>query len=214
MNGRTVYQRRQALAFRLDSDRFTATLGKGLTRILVQVSARNGPISFHVRFRRTSSKAEHEKLTQAALGRQGDVERGRKLFLNAEKSQCIKCHRIGDQGERIGPELTGVGARFSRIFLIESILEPSRTIAPSYQTVLVVLRDGRQLAGIKVVESERMLTLADNQGQKHVLAKADIDEQRPVPQSTMPDGLEKRLTTDEFVDLIAFLVSLKETRPR
>jgi hypothetical protein len=28
----------------------------------------------------------------------------------------------------------------------------------------------------------------------------------------MPDGLEKRLTEDEFVDLISFLVNLKEMR--
>jgi hypothetical protein len=30
----------------------------------------------------------------------------------------------------------------------------------------------------------------------------------------MPDGVEKRLSEDEFVDLISFLVNLKETRGR
>jgi putative heme-binding domain-containing protein len=69
--------------------------------------------------------------------------------LETEKSQCLKCHRIGGRGERIGPELTGVGGRFSRIFLIESILEPSCTIAPSFETVLVALEDGRVLAGVR-----------------------------------------------------------------
>ena len=68
--------------------------------------------------------------------------RGRRLFLDTEKSQCLTCHRIGDRGERIGPELTGVGGRFSRIFILESILEPSRSIAPSFATVMVVLTMG------------------------------------------------------------------------
>ena len=54
--------------------------------------------------------------------------------------------------------------------------------------------------------------MVDNQAQKHILAKSDIDEQRPQPVSTMPEGLERRLSEEEFVDLIAFLASLKETR--
>src|SRR5207244_4131539 len=102
---------------------------------------------------------------------------GRVLFFNIEKSQCLKCHRLGNQGEHFGPELTGVGARFSRIFLIESILDPSRTIAPSYQTIRVVRTDGRQILGVKVAETEKTLTLADNEGKKQELVKADIDEQ-------------------------------------
>src|SRR5207237_6067245 len=137
---------------------------------------------------------------------------GRALFLNAEKSQCLKCHRLGDQGERIGPELTGVGSRFSRIYVVESILEPSRAIAPSFGTMIVSLKNGKDLSGVKVTETETTLTLADNQGQKHILAKTDIEERRVSTVSTMPEGLEKRCTEDEFVDLIAFLMSLKEKR--
>jgi quinoprotein glucose dehydrogenase len=147
---------------------------------------------------------------QAALTRAGNAERGKTVFFDTAKAQCSKCHRIGDQGERIGPELTGVGSRFSRIHIVESILEPSRTVTPGYQTFAVALRDGRVLAGIKVSETEATLVLADNQGQKHILAKADIEEQRAQTQSTMPDGLTKQLTVDQFVDLLAFLVSQKK----
>src|SRR5439155_3190157 len=133
--------------------------------------------AFHLRFRRKSATAAHERLTQAALTRQGNSENGRKLLFNVEKSLCLKCHRFGDQGERIGPDLTGVGGRFARIYLVESILEPSRTIAPSFGTLAVSLRNGKALTGVKVAEAEATLTLADNQGQKHVLARADIEEQ-------------------------------------
>jgi putative membrane-bound dehydrogenase-like protein len=214
LNGKSVHQREQTRSFQLDSDRFPATLAKGTNRLLVQVSAIKGTGDFHLRFRRKSSTAEHEKLTQVALTRKGDVERGRKLFLDAEKSQCIKCHRMGDVGEKIGPELTGVGSRFSPIYIVESILEPSRTIAPSFETLVVVLKNGKIMTGVKVVETDTELTIADNQGQKHMIAKADIDERQVSPTSTMPDGLEKKFTPEEFSDLIAFLVSQKETRGR
>jgi putative membrane-bound dehydrogenase-like protein len=225
LNGRSLHRREQARDFQIDSDRFAGTLAKGTNRLLVQVGPRlrpsargaegqgRGPaVEFHLRFRRKSATAEHERLTQAALTRPGNPERGRKLILDVEKSLCLKCHRLGNQGEHIGPELTGVGGRFSRIFIVESILEPSRTIAPSFGTLVVVLKNGTMLAGVKTLENETTITLADNQGQKHLLAKGDIEEQQPSPLSTMPEGLEKRFTEEEFVDLIAFLASQKEGR--
>jgi putative heme-binding domain-containing protein len=212
LNGRSLYRREQAQNFQIDSDRFAGTLAKGVNRLLVQVGPSRAPLEFHLRFRRKSTTAEHERLTQAALARAGDPLRGRKLFFDVEKSQCLKCHRLGEQGERVGPELTGVGGRFSRIYVVESILEPSRTIAPSFATSILVLKNGKTLTGVKVAETETTLTLADNQGQKNSVAKTDIEQQQPSPVSTMPEGFEKRFTQDEFVDLIAFLMSQKEGR--
>ena len=43
-----------------------------------------------------------------------------------------------------------------------------------------------------------------------MLARKEIDELLPLPTSVMPEGLELRLTADEFIDLIAFLTSQKE----
>jgi putative membrane-bound dehydrogenase-like protein len=212
LNGKSVERRDQARNFQIDSDRFTAALAKGANRLLVQVGPTPAVVEFHLHFRRKSAKVELERLTQAALARRGDPERGRKVFLDTEKSQCLKCHRLGDQGERIGPELTGVGSRFSRIYIVESILEPSRTIAPSFGTLVVTLKNGKSLTGVKIAETEKTFTLADNQGQKHLLAKTEVEEQRASSLSTMPEGLEKRFTEEEFVDLIAFLVSQKESR--
>jgi putative membrane-bound dehydrogenase-like protein len=212
LNGRLLNQRGQARSFQPDADRFEAVLQRGSNRVLVEVSGAKGAAEFHVRFRQKSSTAEHEQLIQAALTRPGNAERGRKVFFDAGKSQCVRCHRLGDQGEGIGPELTGLGDRFSRVYIIESILEPSRTIAPNYQTVVVALKDGRVLTGVKVAEADGTLTLGDGQGNKHQVAKSDIEDQRPSPVSTMPDGLAKQLTTDEFVDLIAFLASQKRHR--
>src|SRR5262249_20184452 len=117
-----------------------------------------------------------------------------------------------DQGERIGPELAGVGARFARAYLVESILEPSRTIAPSFDTVGVTLKNGKLISGIKGAETPQNLTLADNQGVKQVIAKADIEERGNSPLSTMPEGLEKRFTEEEFIDLIEFLATQKDVR--
>ena len=105
LNGQSLFRRDEGREFQVDSDRFNATLVKGRNRILVQVGPAPAAAEFHLRFRRKSATADHERLAQAALTRPGNVERGRALFLNAEKSQCMKCHRLGDQGEPVGPHL-------------------------------------------------------------------------------------------------------------
>src|SRR5262249_41805605 len=106
----------------------------------------------------------------------------------------MKCHTLNEQGGRIGPDLTAVGSRFSRIHLIESILEPSRTIAPSYETITVLTSSGRTVSGVKVSEDETTLTLGDDQGKPHQIPKSEIEDRVKQSRSTMPDGLEKRFT--------------------
>lgn len=191
---------------------FGAKFAAGTHRLLVELSARP-EAEFRLRIRTKSSKAEHERLIKMVLEGTGDLARGRELFLNAEKSQCVKCHRLGDQGGRIGPDLTGIGSRFSRIHLVESVLEPSRTIAPSYETLAVALVSGQVVIGVKSSETKTQLVVGDNQGKIHEISKADIDELRTQSQSTMPDGLEQRLTGKDLLDLIEFLSSLKKPQP-
>jgi putative membrane-bound dehydrogenase-like protein len=212
LNGKELHRRDQSRTFQLDSDRFPGTLAKGTNRVLVVTGQGKTGVEFHLRFRRKSSNADHERLTQAALTRPGNPDRGKQVFLNVEKSQCLKCHRLGEEGEHIGPELTGIGSRFSRIYLVESVLQPSRTIAPSYGTFVATLQSGKLLSGVKIAETDTTVTLADNQGQKHMLVKRDIETLQASSVSVMPEGLEKRLTEDEFVDLIGFLANQKSSR--
>src|SRR5262249_37295180 len=161
---------------------------------VVRLTDVKGPADLQLRFRLKGRTAEHERLTRAALSRAGNPEAGRKIFLNAEKSLCLKCHRVGDQGERVGPELTGLGSRFSKACSGASIRGPGRTIAPSFEQTRVELKDGRVLSGMVVATSEASVTLVDSEAKKHVVARARIEALGKQPGSAMPDGLEKRLS--------------------
>src|SRR5262249_37465717 len=213
LDGKSLYRRTEATTNASATARFTGELTKGSNRVLVRIGSPGAPAEFGLTFRRKSAQAAHEKLTQRALAEAGSAERGRKVFLDAEKSLCLKCHRVGDQGERVGPELTGIGARFGRVYLVESILEPSRAVVPGFATLRAELNDGRAFTALKVGEADATITLVDAEIKKHELKKADILEQRAVSVSAMPEGLEKRLTEQDFVDLIAYLVSLKDRGP-
>ena len=62
---------------------------------------------------------------------------------------------------------------------------------------------------MRVAESESVLTLGDAQGQLRALKKDQVEEQRTLGLSIMPEGLENGLTDVEFVDLVAFLAEQK-----
>jgi len=214
LNEKVVFQRQKPGVAGANPDRREADLAKGTNRVLVRLSESQRPAEFQLRFRRKGANPVQERFAAAALSRTGNPARGRQVFLNAEKSLCVKCHRVGDTGEPHGPELTGLGSRFSKVYIIESILEPSRTVSPSFESLVIDLKNGRSLTGLKVEETDTSLVIVDREAKKHPLAKADIEAQRKSLQSAMPDGLEKTLSEEEFVDLVSYLVSLKSERDK
>jgi putative membrane-bound dehydrogenase-like protein len=135
-------------------------------------------------------------------GDKGDPARGRAVFTKT----CAGCHKLFNEGQTIGPELTGA-ERGNLEFLLESLVDPSRVIRKEYLGVTVATRDGRVLNGLVVEESDAALVLFDSNQQKTPVAKADIDEQAASTTSVMPEGLLDPLTDDQIRDLFRFLQS-------
>lgn len=134
--------------------------------------------------------------------KQGDVERGRKLF---ETRSCVQCH--GNR-KALGPDLTGVAGRFSRDDLFIAIVMPNRDVSPRYQTTLIETKAGKVLAGLIVYESVDGLLLRNATNQTFRIESADIESKRKLPQSLMPSGLLKGLGEKDLADLYAYLKSL------
>jgi putative membrane-bound dehydrogenase-like protein len=136
----------------------------------------------------------------------GDPASGERVFFHTKGPGCYACHRIDGRGESIGPDLSHIGAAMKRDKLIESILEPSKEIAPAFVTWLVTTRDGKQHVGVLVEESaDSTLTLADTLGKRTVLHIANIEDRVAQPTSIMPADLYAKMTRQEFLDLLAFL---------
>jgi putative heme-binding domain-containing protein len=212
VNGDAVLDRPQAATDGRPVERKKCRLRAGMNHLVVDAWGVEN-IKWELWFRTVSSQVEHERLTQLVLDSRGDIERGRESFRNVEQSLCLKCHRLNGEGARIGPDLTGVGSRFSRIHLIESILTPSRAIAPSYEPVAVLLASGEVVTGVRVSETPAALSIGDTKGVVHEIQRDQIDELRVQQQSIMPDGLEQRLSAQQLIDLIAFLEAQTKMAP-
>jgi putative heme-binding domain-containing protein len=130
------------------------------------------------------------------------AERGGEVFA---KAQCAACHRFGERGESIGPDLTTVSQRFQKKEILESILYPSQVISDQYASRTVLLRDGRSATGIVAPQGDGSLVVLQSNGQKLRVPKDSIEDVTPTKKSAMPENLLNALSLEEIADLFAFL---------
>jgi putative heme-binding domain-containing protein len=135
-------------------------------------------------------------------GSRGKVDAGGAIFA---KANCINCHRYGDRGEGIGPDLTTVSRRFQKKEILESILFPSQVISDQYASKTVITTDGRSINGLVAPQPDGSIIVLQSNGQKAAIAKSEIDQLLPSKISAMPEGLLNPLTLEEIADLFAYL---------
>ncbi len=138
----------------------------------------------------------------------GDAARGRTIFFEKVEVSCVRCHRVGDIGGEVGPNLTAIGQK-PRQYLLESIADPNKAIAQGFDTIVAITDDGRVHSGIIKAQDDTTITLIDAAGKLHVIEKDSIDEQVP-GRSSMPEDLVKQLTPREMRDLVEYLSTLKQ----
>jgi putative membrane-bound dehydrogenase-like protein len=155
--------------------------------------------------RRPSSDAEW----RAALEKAGDAKAGRRVFFHPLVA-CAKCHRVQGRGGQAGPDLSVIGRAATKEKLIQSILHPSQDIGPLYLTHRIETRDGQSYDGLISGRGADGLVTLITADAKTVMIPGDktlSDQTGKV--SLMPEGLENSLTTQDFRDMLAFLLSLK-----
>jgi putative heme-binding domain-containing protein len=130
-----------------------------------------------------------------------DLSQGRGVF----QRTCATCHRLFDEGGRIGPELTG-SQRANLDYFLENVLDPSAVVPREYQMTVVELKSGRFLNGIIKEENDRSITM-QTQNEQIVVTKEEIESRKPSAVSLMPDGLLDKLSKEEVRDLVGYLAS-------
>ncbi|HLQ58671.1 MAG TPA: c-type cytochrome, partial [Gemmatimonadales bacterium] len=65
---------------------------------------------------------------------------------------CTGCHKVGNEGGAIGPNLTHVGSRLSSALIRECILRPDTRVAKGYEKFVGVMPKmfGNQLSGAQL----------------------------------------------------------------
>ncbi len=151
------------------------------------------------------SKWDFEELVsylEGDEGRYGDPVRGKEAYTRAT---CAQCHRFGNYGEPIGPDLSGIAKRFTKREIVESILYPGHVVSDQYASKKVLTLDGNVLVGMISEQADGTLVVRDARNNISMVAARDVDQILPSTTSIMPSGLIDDLTREEISDMMAYL---------
>ncbi len=143
------------------------------------------------------------------LKRTGDPARGALVFARADVA-CINCHRVNDRGTDLGPALSEIGTKLGKDALYEAILDPSAGIAFGFEAWTIEMNSGDEAYGLIVSETAEEITMKNVKGIPTRIKKSDIAKRQQMKLSLMPNGLQQAMTTQDLVDLVEYLATLKK----
>ncbi len=143
----------------------------------------------------------------AAVPGEPDLAAGERLFHHPLLARCSSCHRHSGRGKIVGPDLSLVGQRDDRHWLLHSILQPQAEVPPQFHPRTVTMADGSTFTGFMLRSGGRSGKefYRDITGATVGLVKADIAKREDLEISLMPSALLTGLTIEEVRDLIAYL---------
>jgi putative heme-binding domain-containing protein len=147
-----------------------------------------------------------------------DFTNGTHLF---QALSCSKCHQMNGKGGQVGPDLTLIRDKMAvgdldRTGLLRELVEPSKVLEKKYQTEMIKTTNGRLFSGIVAYEDARVLRLISNplEGEEtDEVPKDSIAERWQSPVSPMPEGLLNTASSDDILDLIAYVASAGGLQP-
>jgi putative heme-binding domain-containing protein len=142
-----------------------------------------------------------------------NIAKGKEAY---ETALCIMCHKYGNEGGAVGPDLTAVASRFARRDLLDNILDPSKVVSEQFAFTTVTKKDGEAASGRVVEDTAEKIALTPNPlapDEKVEIKKGDIAKRELSKISPMPPGLLNMLTKEEVLDLLAFLESAGKGAP-
>jgi putative membrane-bound dehydrogenase-like protein len=141
---------------------------------------------------------------QDVLKLTGNSSRGQQIF----KKKCSVCHRVGDVGHQVAPNLASVQNK-SIADLLVAVLDPNREAQPNFNVYTVITLQGRVHNGIIATETASSLTLRRAESKEDVILRTNIDELLSTGVSLMPEGLEKELSKQDLADVLNFVKTIK-----
>ncbi len=139
----------------------------------------------------------------------GNVDNGRRLFA----SQCASCHRVGDRGGRLGPNLSRVGASRSQAAMIREIRTPSEWMPPGFEPVTLVTKEGEKIRATKKGEDVFSIQVMDTRERIRGYLKSSLQDVIYEKTSLMPAYGPDRLSDADLNDLVGYLSTLRIPSP-
>lgn len=156
-----------------------------------------------------TSNAEPLPPLAELIQRSGNPARGRQIY-ESPNAACSSCHVVNGRGTDVGPQLSEIGTKLAKDALYQAILDPSSGISFGFEAWSIQLKNDDEYFGILTSETTDDLTIKSQTGVITKVRKSDIANRRKLSTSLMPVGLQLTMTTQDLVDLVEYLASLKK----
>jgi putative heme-binding domain-containing protein len=135
----------------------------------------------------------------------GIASAGESLFA----TNCVACHRVGDRGGRLGPDLSRIGVARARAAMARQIRGNMEDVRTGYQQVTLAAPDGHEIRGVKKNEDLFSVQVMDTRERIQGYLREDMKSVSDEKKSVMPVFGTDRLTDAQLDDLLAYLESLQ-----
>jgi cytochrome c oxidase cbb3-type subunit III len=147
----------------------------------------------------------------------GDAAHGKQLFYG--DANCSGCHMVRGKGGRLGPDLTSVGGIRTPEYIVDSVRNPSRRLAQGlleatkefpqeYETVTVVMPDGKEIKGVALNEDSFSVQMMDASENLYMFEKDKLRSFAKSRTSMMPVYGTSLLSDNDLHDIVAYLISV------
>ncbi len=151
-----------------------------------------------------ATRKEIERVKRAVLAAPGDAAAGKALFA----ARCASCHALFGEGGTIGPDLTG-SERDNLHDMVLNVVDPGAAVREEFTNFAVRTKGGRTIVGLVVERDAGRITLADAAGRRTVVARADVEREKALATSPMPEGLIADLSDAQLRDFFTYLTLRK-----
>jgi len=135
----------------------------------------------------------------------GNAGAGENLFA----TNCLACHRVGERGGHLGPDLSRIGAARARAAMTRQIRGTMADIRTGYQPVTLTTPGGQEIRGVKKNEDLFSVQIMDTRERIQGYLREDMTAVSDEKKSVMPVFGADKLTDAQLDDLLAYLESLK-----
>jgi len=139
----------------------------------------------------------------------GDAAKGAEIY-RRDTVGCIKCHQVNGEGVDFGPNLSEIGSKLGKDVLYEAILDPSAGISFGYEAWQVELKNGDEAYGLIISDTADEIAVKTQGGIVARYKKSYVAKREQQKLSIMPAGLQQTMSTQDLVDVVEYLSSLKK----
>ena len=139
----------------------------------------------------------------------GNAGAGESVFA----ANCMGCHRVGERGGNLGPDLSRIGIARARAAMARQIRGTVADFRTGFEPVTLTTPNGQEIRGVKKNEDLFSVQVMDNRERIQGYLREDMRSVTNEKKSAMPTFGSDKLSDEQLDDVLTYLETLQGNKP-